>query len=129
MLIQSESWYFNKSISKSPNKEILSKDSFCSLNKNGEKHHSFWADNLYKSWFNFSWSFRSLLSWQESLLLIKRKVSPGHISVFVFFSCYLAAPWAPLGHSQGDSINNLMFITAFKLKAKLNGSLVTRLYL
>ena len=30
-----------------------------------------------------------------------------------FFNCYLAAPLPTLGHSQGDSLTNLMLITAF----------------
>ena len=31
-----------------------------------------------------------------------------------FLNCYLAVPqWPTLGHSQGDSITNTMFITAF----------------
>ena len=30
-----------------------------------------------------------------------------------FFSCYLAAPWQNLSHSQGGSLTNSMFITAF----------------
>ena len=30
-----------------------------------------------------------------------------------FFTCYLAVPRPALGHSQGDSLTNLMFITAF----------------
>ena len=32
---------------------------------------------------------------------------------FFFFSCYLAAPRPTLGHSQGDSLTNLVLITAF----------------
>ena len=30
-----------------------------------------------------------------------------------FFICYLAAPQSPLGHCQGDSLTNLMLVTAF----------------
>ena len=34
--------------------------------------------------------------------------------VFLFFlNCYLAVPQPTLGHSQGDSLTNLMLITAF----------------
>ena len=36
-----------------------------------------------------------------------------HIFFFFFFNCYLAAPQPTLGHSQGDSLTNLMLITAF----------------
>ena len=32
-----------------------------------------------------------------------------------FFNCYLAAPLPTLGHSQGDTLTNLMLITAFEL--------------
>ena len=32
---------------------------------------------------------------------------------FRFFNCYLAVPWPTLGHSPGDSLTNLMLITAF----------------
>ena len=32
---------------------------------------------------------------------------------FFFFNCYLAVPQPTLGHSQGDSLTNLMLITAF----------------
>ena len=31
----------------------------------------------------------------------------------IFFKCYLAVPQPSLGHSQGDSLTNLMLITAF----------------
>ena len=31
----------------------------------------------------------------------------------IFFSCYLAVPRPTLGHSQGDSLTNLILITAF----------------
>ena len=31
-----------------------------------------------------------------------------------FFNCHLAVPWPTLGHSQGDSLTNLMLITAFE---------------
>ena len=31
----------------------------------------------------------------------------------LFFNCYLAIPQPTLGHSQGDSLTNLMLITAF----------------
>ena len=31
----------------------------------------------------------------------------------IFFNCYLAVPQQTLGHSQGDSLTNPMFITAF----------------
>ena len=33
--------------------------------------------------------------------------------IFFFFNCYLAVPRPTLGHSQGDSLTNLMLITAF----------------
>ena len=32
---------------------------------------------------------------------------------FFFFNCYLAVPRPTLGHSQGDSLTNLMLITVF----------------
>ena len=35
--------------------------------------------------------------------------------VFFFFNCYLAVPQPTLGHSWGDSLTNLMLITAFFL--------------
>ena len=46
-----------------------------------------------------------------------------------FFNCYLAVPRPTLGHSQGDSLTNLMLITAFlyMFDPKVTGSLVTRL--
>ena len=35
------------------------------------------------------------------------------IAFFFFFNCYLAVPLPTLGHSQGDSLTNLMLITVF----------------
>ena len=32
----------------------------------------------------------------------------------VFFSCYLAVLWPTLEHSPGDSLTDMMLITAFK---------------
>ena len=35
------------------------------------------------------------------------------VPLFFFFNCYLAVPRPTLGHSQGDSLTNLMLITTF----------------
>ena len=35
------------------------------------------------------------------------------LALIFFFNCYLAVPRPTLGHSQGDSLTNLMLITAF----------------
>ena len=37
------------------------------------------------------------------------------LECFLFFNCYLAAPWPTLGHSQRDSLTNSLFITEFLL--------------
>ena len=34
------------------------------------------------------------------------------VLLFFFFNCYLGVPRPTLGHSQGDSLTNLMLITA-----------------
>ena len=39
-------------------------------------------------------------------------LTPDFSSSFFFFNCYLAVPQPTLGHSQGDSLTNLMLITA-----------------
>ena len=43
------------------------------------------------------------------IVRIKRLV----LVVIIFFNCYFAAPQQTLGHYRGDSLTNLMFITAF----------------
>ena len=35
------------------------------------------------------------------------------VDFLLFFKCYLAVPRPTLGYSQGDSLTNLMLITAF----------------
>ena len=76
LLTESENSYFNKSIIKSSVQKILLQDFFCSFNNDGELKSFckiiyleckmliystyydiswFWADDHYKSWFNFSW--------------------------------------------------------------------------
>ena len=37
------------------------------------------------------------------------------VVLFLFFNCYLAAPWPSLGHSQGDSLTKPILITLFEL--------------
>ena len=40
------------------------------------------------------------------------QLAVGNKGFSLFFNNYLAAPWPALGHSQGDSLANLMLITA-----------------
>ena len=54
---------------------------------------------------------------------------------FFFFNCYLAVQRPALGHSQGDSLNNTMLITAFVqvppegYREPLNGSFFFLIYM
>ena len=47
--------------------------------------------------------------WKRQILLISQ------LSFYIgyFFNCYLGVPLPVLGHSQGDSLTNLMLITAY----------------
>ena len=60
--------------------------------------------------------FEESLSFCASVLDDKRQT---------FFNCYSAVPQSILGQSRGDSLTNLILITAFS--PKVTGNLVTRL--
>ena len=66
------------------------------------------AESILISW---EWLFKGtclLLAsfFKEGLILLCQSI---------FFNCHLAAPQPTLGHSQGDSLTNLMLIIAFYL--------------
>ena len=51
----------------------------------------------------------SQYNFQNNIQILKAwKPTKGH-----FFNCYWAAPWLTLGHTQGDSLTNLMLIPEF----------------